>query len=98
LPSYFEGLPVSMLEALAAKCVVIATNVGSIGTVIEDGMNGFLVEPHDVEQIVGKIKPLLLNKTDRKSLQNNARKTIEERFSINEHLSKLKEIYETVRM
>lgn len=98
LPSYFEGLPLSMLEALAAKCVVIASNVGSIGTVIEDGVNGFLVEPHETKQIIEEIKLLLLNKTDHKILQNNARKTIEERFSAEEHLAHLKEIYETVRM
>ncbi len=98
LPSYFEGMPLSMLEALAAKCVVIASNVGSIGTVIKDGVNGFLVQPHETEQIVEKIKPLLLNKTDRKKIQNNARKTILERFSVKEHSANLKEIYETVRI
>lgn len=96
LPSYFEGLPISMLEAMAAKCVVVASNVGSIKKVIEDGENGFLVEPHNVEQIVQTLKLLLAEDEDFTDVKNNARQTIVEKFSIQDYVGKLEKIYEEI--
>ncbi len=47
IPSYREGLPNALLEGIASRCGVIATDVGAIPDVIEDGVNGFLIEPGD---------------------------------------------------
>jgi len=56
LPSYSEGLPVSVLEAMSAKVLVIATNVGGLSELINDGENGYLVEPKAADQLADKIK------------------------------------------
>ncbi len=93
LPSYFEGLPVSMLEAMAAKCLVVGSNVGSIKNVIENGKNGFLVEPRNIEQIAQKLKLLLSENEDLKDVKNNARKTVVERFLMRDYVVKLEKIY-----
>ncbi len=93
LPSYFEGLPLSMLEAMAAKCVVIATDVGSIRTVIKHGVNGFLVQPHNTEQVVQELRVLLADGTNMVAIRDNARETVERDFSIHKYVVELIRVY-----
>jgi len=59
LPSLSEGFPVVVLEAMAAGLPVVATGVGGLPCIIEEGVNGFLVEPANPEQIAEKIVLLL---------------------------------------
>ncbi|CAN5306841.1 glycosyltransferase family 4 protein [soil metagenome] len=96
LPSHYEGLPVALLEAMAAACVPVVSDIGSIGSVIEDNINGFLIESQNVPQIVEKLKPLLSEKTDLQNLQKRARKTIEEKFNLKYYIEKLECIYVTI--
>ncbi|HEX3386486.1 MAG TPA: glycosyltransferase, partial [Mucilaginibacter sp.] len=49
LPSYSEGLPVSLLEAMSYGMPVISTNVGGIPEILENGVNGFMISPGDKE-------------------------------------------------
>ena len=93
LPSRYEGLPVAMLEAMANFCVPIVSNVGSIGAVIEDDVNGFLIEPQNIPQIVEKLRMVLSNKINLENLRKNARKTVEERFNLSDYIEKLDKIY-----
>ncbi len=55
LPSYSEGMPMVILQALAAGVPIISTRVGAIADIVKDGVNGFLVEPHAPEQLAKKI-------------------------------------------
>ena len=59
LPSYTEGLPVSILEAMSYRLAVISTPVGGIPEVIEDGVNGILVQPGDKDAITFAILRLM---------------------------------------
>jgi len=95
LPSrYGEGLPMAMLEAMAAGCVVVAADVASVRAVITDGENGFLVEPYNTAQVVEKLKILLSGEADWEALRRNARATVEERFALGDYIKKLRKIYE----
>lgn len=61
LPSYFEGIPMGILEAMAAGLPVVSTTVGGIPETVTDGIEGYLVEPGDVSGLVAAITKLLLD-------------------------------------
>ena len=94
LPSKFEGLPLALLEAMAAGCVPVVSPVGMITDVVEDGHNGFIIDPGDMTQMVGKLK-MLLSEPERSwtEYRKNARQTIVEKFDIKGYTSKLERIY-----
>lgn len=75
LPSLHESNPLVVLEAMASKKPVIATNVGGIPFMIENGKNGFIVEYGDSEGMVEKILMLINDNKIRDYLGENARRT-----------------------
>ena len=76
-----EGLPLTILEAMANGLPVIASDIGGISGVIKDTKDGLLVKPGDVSKLIGAIR-LLKNDADmRLRLSSAARKTIEDRYS-----------------
>jgi glycosyltransferase involved in cell wall biosynthesis len=62
LPSLFEGLPLSLIEAMACAKAVVATNVDGTADVVVDGVTGYLVPPKEPEQLAQKIVTLLKNR------------------------------------
>lgn len=94
LPSRFgEGLPMAMLEAMAAGCVVVASEMASVGAVVKDGENGFLIEPKNVSQLIKKLKMIFSGKVDLDEIEKNARKTVAEKFNLPDYIAKLEKIY-----
>lgn len=94
LPSRYEGLPIALLEAMAAGCVPVVSNVGMIGDVVKDGRNGFIIEPGNLTMIAGKLKMVLSeSEITLQELRENARKTIREKFDFAEYITKLDRIY-----
>ncbi len=73
LPSYHEGLPLGILEALAAPLPIVASNVGGIPEIIRDGKEGFLLPPGDVEGLAERLVRLARNPFLAASLAENAR-------------------------
>lgn len=59
LPSFAEGVPVVLMEAMAARLPVVTTQVGGIGELVEDGVSGFICPPGDIETLVARIDTLL---------------------------------------
>jgi glycosyltransferase involved in cell wall biosynthesis len=81
LPSYGEGQPLSILEAMAAGLPIISTTVGSIAEVIEDGTNGFLVQPGDVNALASAMINLGEDADLRRRMGRRNRQDARERFS-----------------
>lgn len=97
LPSRFEGLPISLLEAMASECVPLVSRVGSIDSVIESGKNGFLVEPGDSRASVGTMRLLLDSESDLESMGRSARETIVKNFDMKNYVKRLCELYEIIK-
>lgn len=76
LPSVKEGFPWAIIEAMAAKIPVIATRVGAIPEIIENGKNGFIVESANPAALAGKIKELLANDHLRQELSIQGHQTV----------------------
>lgn len=93
LPTYFEGLPMSLLECMSYGIVPVTTPVGSIPQVVRDGANGLFIQPHDVESIVEALRRLDKDRSLLRRLGEEARKTIFDKFSTEEYIKKLNEIY-----
>lgn len=83
LPSLWEGLPVALLETMAAGIPIIATSVGSNPEIVTDGVNGFLVPPRDSFTLEKRIKELLFDTERTRRIGAQGKKTIRKSFAIN---------------
>lgn len=97
LPSlYGEGLPMAMLEAMAAGCIVVASEMASVASVIDDGANGYLVQPGNTSQLIGRLKMIFDSRTDWKVMQEAAVTTVREKFAIADYIKNLESIYKEI--
>ncbi|WP_295891656.1 glycosyltransferase family 4 protein [uncultured Vibrio sp.] len=81
LPSYFEGLPIGVIEAMANKVAVIATDVGGIPDVLVSGQEGLLVKARNTGELAEAIKTLLQNPEVKNRYINNAYQRASQQFS-----------------
>ncbi len=92
LPSYNEGLPMGILEAMGHGMAVVSTNVGGIPDLIEDGKNGVLVEPGDVGKLKAGIIELISDEGKRNRISQQARKDVSD-FDIENYMLELSDIW-----
>ena len=93
LPSLSEGLPLSLLEAMAAGVPVVATRVGGVGEAIEDGKTGLLVPPGDRQALAEGIMKLLDDRTLARQMGKSAQETVVRRFSLTQMVQAYQGIY-----
>jgi len=93
LPSFFEGLPIALLESMSFGLVPITTNVGSIGNLVENNSNGILVNKYSSAEIVTAIQRISANKEYNQKLSTNARQYIFNNYDPTKYIAQLNEIY-----
>lgn len=91
-----ETLCISLLEAGSNSLPLIASNVGGIPEIINNGENGFLIDPYDVNGFSDAILSLAKNNEMRKRMGSAAKASIDDKFNAQKILSKLGYIYQTV--
>ena len=96
LPSYAEGLPMAMLEAMACGLPVIVTNVGAIPEVITEGKEGFLISPGDIDALSDRILRLGRDDDLRGRMGRAARAKVEREFSLDVMAERILAIYREV--
>jgi glycosyltransferase involved in cell wall biosynthesis len=82
LPSVNEGTPVSAIEALASGTPVVANRVGGVPDVVRDGVDGFLVEPGDVEGAAARLETLAREPELRQVFGESGRMRVRVRYSV----------------
>ena len=92
LPSYKEGMPISILEAMNFGLPIVSTNISGIPDVITVPRNGFLVTPGNVDEIVNAILDCYKDKEIRKRISQNNLEDIK-KFSAHQIFNQITEIY-----
>ena len=95
-PSYNEGMPMALLEAMAYGLAVVTTDVGGIPGLIENGKSGFICEPGGIEELSGRLKILLEDDAMRESFGKLAREQVIKSYSKESHMEKLLGLYKEV--
>jgi glycosyltransferase involved in cell wall biosynthesis len=94
LPSYDEGLPLVILEALANGVAVVCSPVGEIPSVLTDGVNACFVQPGDVAGIAAGLQRVLQQPELRAALERKGRALYEQNFSIAHFFSSVAHIHQ----
>ncbi|WP_299987977.1 glycosyltransferase [uncultured Pontibacter sp.] len=93
MTSDFEGLPIALLEAMSMGCIPVTTGVGGIPEVIEHHVSGMISKAGDVESLEKDVTLLIENEPMRIAMAAEARKRIEQHFSMEKMVQKLEGIY-----
>lgn len=96
LPSYDEGFPLVLLEAMSVGLPVIASRVAGVPEMIVDGETGILIPPGNIEVIGDEIKRLMSNPLFRKSLGEKGRERVLKEFSKEKMLGQVRELYASI--
>ncbi len=96
LISNFEGFGNALIECAIAGKPIIGTAVGGIKEIIEDGNNGFLINPNGYKELAQKIELLLSNPELRAEMGNRAKRVALERFSVGAWVNNITTLYEKI--
>lgn len=97
LPSKNEGMPMSVLEAMSYGLATIATPVGGVPQIINDGVDGFLSPVGNVAALAEKLDILMSDNALKERIGKCGRACIEESFSLDAYMDQIDTIYEIIR-
>lgn len=95
-PTLNDAFPLVLIEAMQFSVPIIATIEGAIPEIIDDGVTGYLVEKNAPQQIVDKLKLLIVNPEHRKEMGQAGRKLFEEKYTIEILEKKMLNIFEEI--
>ncbi len=93
LPSLWEGFPIALLEAMAMRKAVIATEVDGSVEIIQNKKNGILVKPQNIQMLTDAIKELISNNSLKTKLAIAAQQTILNDFDVKNMTKKIEDVY-----
>lgn len=90
-----DGIPVALMEAMACGAPVVSTTVSGIPELVKTAFSGYLVPPNESHALADKIADLLGDQSVRTLFSRNARRVVEERFSVSIESAKLLRLFQT---
>src|SRR5262249_1496011 len=94
LTSISEGIPLTLIEAMAARLPIVSTNVGGVSEVVEDGVTGLLAPSGDADELSRQVLRLIAEPALRRELGERGRARAETHFSERQMLVAYAELYE----
>lgn len=94
LPSYAEGMPMAILDAMGYGLPIISTTVGGIPSIVRDGESGFLFSPGDCKGFANAIVKLMKDDELRKTFGRKSYEIAKENYTLDRHIEKLERVYE----
>ena len=94
LPSYNEGMPMSVLDAMGYGMPVVSTNVGGIPKIVHNGENGYCCKPGDVNTMSLMMIKLLMNQRIREKAEERSVVIVKEKYSLEAHINQIEILYE----
>jgi len=91
-----EAFGLVILEAMAARTPVVASNIGGIPNIVKDGKTGFLVHPRSSKEIAEKVNKILINEKLRQAMRERCYKLIEEKFTWEKTTNNIRESYNQI--
>jgi sugar transferase (PEP-CTERM/EpsH1 system associated) len=96
LSSLSEGLPITALEAMAASLPIVATRVGALPELVEEGATGFLVDPKQADAMAAQFARLATDRAAARQFGAAARRKVEREYSLDRMLRQYAELYARV--
>lgn len=93
LPSYTEGMPMSVLDAMGYGLPIVASNVGGIPRIVHEGENGFMREPGDTAGFTEAIIQIMTSDAMRINMGKQSMEIVKERYSLEKHIELLENVY-----
>lgn len=93
LPSYLEGQPIAIIEAMAAGVPVVGTSIGAVPDLIRDGVDGYVVDAGDVDGLADALRALIENPAIRRDMSRSIRARAEAHHSLEKLSAELAGIY-----
>ena len=93
LTSVMEGLPISVIEAMAARLPIIGTNVDGIRDVVNDREHGYLIENGNIEELVFAMQTLVLDAEQRDKFGSESLRIAGQRYSVKAMIKKYEDIF-----
>ena len=94
--SEFEGLPIALLEAMSMQCAAAVTNAGGVKEVIENSVNGFMVDIDRIDLLEESVMKLVVDENLRMFMGTKARNTVVKMFSIKTTTKKIEDCYNKI--
>jgi glycosyltransferase involved in cell wall biosynthesis len=98
LASHYEGLPISILEAMRAGLPVVATGIGGVSECVHNGSNGLVVPPGDPGALRDALATLIQSPQLRSAMGAAGRQLYEDAFTVRPMVEKTAKVYETVSL
>lgn len=97
LPSNYEGLPISIIEAMSFSLPIVASNVGGISELVKDDKNGYVVD-NTVKEFVDKINGISSNEDIYVNMKKASRVMYEEKFTVDTMVESYEKLYKQIIM
>ena len=98
LPSYNEGMPMSVLEAMGYGLPIVSTNVGGIPKIVHDGKNGRCHNPGDTYKMSATICSMLLDRNQLTKMGEESFRIVKSKYSLEAHLHAIRTLYERIEV